>query len=90
VRFLDPMVAEISRRSPNPRELSLKMENDAGRREEVYVKKEDLIAHLAGMGERELSIFTPLGFSPPPSVIAGGVPSSNAGAVEINFDEWEK
>ncbi|WP_394832905.1 hypothetical protein LVJ94_41030 [Pendulispora rubella] len=90
VRFLGPMVAEISRRSPNPRELSLKMENDAGRREEVYVKKEDLIAHLSGMGERELSIFAPLGFSPPPSAIAGGVSSNNANAVEIHFDDWEK
>jgi len=102
VRFLGPMVAEISRRSPSPRELSLKVENDAGRREEIYVKKEDLIAHLAGMGERELSVFSPLGFSPPPFSPApsssssgggssgGGANPSAAGSVEIHFDEWEK
>ncbi|WP_394826154.1 hypothetical protein [Pendulispora albinea] len=96
VRFLGPMVAEIARRSPNPRELSLKMENDAGRREEVYVKKEDLIAHLAGMGERELSVFAPLGFSLPliSSVIVDERGRSSAPglavAEEIHFDDWEK
>ncbi|HWL85792.1 MAG TPA: hypothetical protein VNO21_08325 [Polyangiaceae bacterium] len=88
VRFLGPMVAEISRRSPNPHELSLKVENDAGRREEIYVKKEDLMANLGGLGERELSIFAPLGFSPAPESTTAAR-TSDASEV-IHFDEWEK
>jgi len=96
VRFLGPMVSEIARRSPNPLEFSLKVENDAGRREEIYVKKEDLIAHLSGMGERELSVFAPLGFSPSLSAAPGGENGSGVGAgptgssEEIHFDDWEK
>lgn len=35
-----PMVAEIARRSPTPRELSLKLEHDDGRREERYLDRQ--------------------------------------------------
>jgi hypothetical protein len=34
------MVAEIARRSPTPRELSLKLEHDDGRREERYLDRQ--------------------------------------------------
>ncbi len=94
VRFLGPMVAEIARRSPNPRELSLKVENDADRREEIDGKKEDLVAHLAGLGERELALFAPLGFSPQTPPIEAGPRPSEPSVSEvsevIHFDEWEK
>ena len=42
-----PVVAEIARRSPSPRELSLKVEHPDGRREERYVRKSTLAAFIA-------------------------------------------
>jgi len=90
VRFLAPTVNEIARRSPNPMEFSLKTESDAGRREEIYVRKEDLLARLGPLSERERGIFAPLGLVP-------GAPRLDPGASvivdeveEIHFDEWEK
>jgi hypothetical protein len=44
-----PVVAEISRRSSSPRELSLKLEHSDGRREEIYLKKDQLAAHLQAL-----------------------------------------
>src|SRR5262249_14288004 len=49
VRILSPTVAEVARRSPNPQELSLKIEHDGGRREEIYVKKADLVDKLEAL-----------------------------------------
>jgi hypothetical protein len=54
-------VNEIARRSPNASELSLKLENDGGKREEIYVKKEDLAAQLDALGPQEKALFSPLG-----------------------------
>lgn len=44
-----PIVAEIARRSPSPRELSLKVEHSDGRREERYVKRSTLAGFLEGL-----------------------------------------
>jgi len=52
-----PVVAEIGRRSPSPRELSLKLEHSDGRREEIYLKKEQLAAHLTGLEKDMLERF---------------------------------
>jgi hypothetical protein len=52
-----PVVAEIARRSPSPRELSLKLEHSDGRREEIYLKKEQLAAHLSGLEKEMLDRF---------------------------------
>jgi hypothetical protein len=60
IKLLAPTVGEISRRSPNPAELSLKMETEGGRREEFYVKKADLVAKLEGLGTDERKLFSPL------------------------------
>jgi hypothetical protein len=60
LRLLTPTVNEIARRSPNASELSLKTEDDSGRREEIYVKKDDLAAHIEPLGEREKMLFLPL------------------------------
>jgi hypothetical protein len=60
LRLLSPTVNEIARRSPNASELSLKTEDDSGRREEIYAKKEDLAAHIEPLGEREKALFLPL------------------------------
>jgi hypothetical protein len=60
LRLLAPTVNEIARRSPNAGELSLKTEDDTGRREEIYVKKDELAAHIEPLGEREKALFLPL------------------------------
>jgi hypothetical protein len=60
VKLFAPIVGEIAKRSPNPAELSLKQENDAGRREEVYVKKQDLMGKLAALDEQGRAVFAPL------------------------------
>jgi hypothetical protein len=67
-----PIVSEIVRRSPSPRELSLKIEHSDGRREEIYLKKDQLVGHVAALepAMREhfarLDIF-PKGTPAPPS-----------------------
>jgi hypothetical protein len=61
VGVIAPVVAEIARRSPNAHELSLKMENDAGRREEIYLRKAQLISSLASVAPKARRVFDPLG-----------------------------
>lgn len=60
IRSFAHTIAEVARRSPNKEELSLKRESDGGAREELYVKKRDLIAKLAGLTLTEREIFAPL------------------------------
>jgi len=68
-----PIVSEIVRRSPSPRELSLKIEHSDGRREELYLKKDQLAGHLASLEPpmREhfarLDIFPKTGTPAPPN-----------------------
>jgi hypothetical protein len=64
IRMMAPVVAEISKRSPNPAELSLKVENDTGRREEIYVRKADLLAKLEPLSPAERRVFEPFGIFP--------------------------
>jgi hypothetical protein len=64
IKYMAPTVSEISKRSPNPMEYSLKVESDAGRREEIYVKKEDLLAKLMSLGEKERAVFAGFGLVP--------------------------
>ena len=52
---------EVVRKSPNANELSLKREGDGGRREELYLKREQLIATLAALPHERRGIFAPLG-----------------------------
>lgn len=61
VGVIAPMVAEVSRRSPNAHELSLKVENDAGRREELYLRKAQLVSALASVAPKARGVFDPLG-----------------------------
>ncbi len=70
IKMLAPTVAEIARRSPNQQELSLKIEHDGGRREEIYVKKQDLVAKLIPLAPPEIQVFAPLALGQAePSVI---------------------
>jgi hypothetical protein len=61
VDLFAPTVADVSRRSPRPRELSLKAETDAGRREELYLRKEGLLLAIGALSPRERRLFAPLG-----------------------------
>lgn len=64
VEMLAPLAQEIDRRSPNRHELSLKVEHADGRREEIYLKKEDLGQPLAGLPLPLWKIFGRLGVLP--------------------------
>jgi len=77
VAMFAPTVREIAKRSPNEHELSLKMEHDGGRREEVYLRKETLVNALQPLPAQGRAVFAPLGLdswvpamttAPPPVV----------------------
>ncbi len=88
VSLFAPTVAEIAARSPNPHELSLKRETDEGKREELYLRRDDLhkkMEPLPGNGRR---IFGPLGLeawmpgvtqAPPPVSTAQFPPPASVG-----------
>jgi hypothetical protein len=78
IKLLAPTVAEISKRSPNVSELSLKAETDNGRREEFYVKKADLVSKLDGLGTDERRLFAPLGIDNGERKTATSVPDDAA------------
>ncbi|MBI5531352.1 MAG: hypothetical protein HY898_01460 [Deltaproteobacteria bacterium] len=63
VEMLAPVLAEVDRRSPNPEELSLKVENERGRREEIYVRKGDLIAKLESLPAESRAVLDRLGLT---------------------------
>ena len=60
IKMMAPTVAEIARRSPNQQELSLKIEHDGGRREEIYVKKAELVSKLIPLAPPEVQVFAPM------------------------------
>jgi len=64
VDTLAPLAQEISRRSPNRHELSLKVEHGDGRREEIYLKKDELAEPIAGLPAPVWKIFSRLGVLP--------------------------
>jgi hypothetical protein len=66
-----PIVGEIARRSPAPRELSLKLEHEDGRREEIYLKKDQLASYLVGLDPEVLEQFGRLEILPKVEVHAG-------------------
>ena len=77
VTMFAPTVREIAKRSPNEFELSLKQENDGGRREEIYLRKEQLVSKLQPLSSIGREVFAPLGLdswvpglttAPPPVV----------------------
>ncbi len=64
VEQLAPLAAEVARRSPNRTELSLKVDRGDGRREELYVRKEDLARPLLELPEPVRARFSPLAIFP--------------------------
>ncbi len=67
VRYLAPTILEIDARSPAPLELCLKIEHDGGRREEIYIQKEDLVRQIGKLPGPRQALFTPLGINPQPA-----------------------
>lgn len=60
-----PIALAVAQHSPNPQELSLKVESDEGRREEIYLRKQELIEMVAPLPEEKRALFRPLEFLPP-------------------------
>jgi hypothetical protein len=84
---LEPIAREVSRHSPNPAELSLKLERDDGRREELYLNKAELIEKVTPLPQEAQELFYKLAFMPAPptptpsrpppaSMPPGGTPSA--------------
>lgn len=85
VSMFAPTVREIAKRSPNEFELTLKVEGDGGRREEMYLRKEVLVGTLQPLPARGREVFAPLGLdswvpsmtaAPPPASVRPAPPSS--------------
>ncbi|MBX3188791.1 MAG: hypothetical protein KF819_17365 [Labilithrix sp.] len=79
VTMFAPTVREIAKRSPNEFELSLKQETEGGRREELYLRKEQLTSKLHPLSSVGREVFAPLGLdswvpgvtTAPPPVVSG-------------------
>ena len=61
VAMFAPTVREVAKRSPNEHELSLKIEHEGGRREEIYLRKESLVNALHPLPASGRQVFAPLG-----------------------------
>lgn len=78
---LRPIAAQVDQHSPNDQELSLKIQRDDGRREEIYLAKAELRGLVEGLPEEALQLFDGLAFLPrkkptiPPAVPPLAVPT---------------
>lgn len=61
---LEPIASEVSRHSPNPNELSLKLEREGGRREELYLRKTELVQMVTPLPPTAQDLFARLCFLP--------------------------
>lgn len=61
IAMFAPLVTEVAERSPNAHELSLKIEHESGRREEIYLKRDELLKKLQPLPAAGREIFAPLG-----------------------------
>jgi hypothetical protein len=59
IKMFAPIVSEIARRSSNSLELSLKHEHENGRREEIYLRKQDLVKRIEPLSAPARSLFAP-------------------------------
>lgn len=71
---LAPIAQQVSAHSPNPSELSLKIEADGGRREEIYLRKQELIDMVAELPDEAKTLFEGLAFLPRKPTIPPAVP----------------
>lgn len=75
---LAPIAAQVDAHSPNPEELSLKIQNADGRREELYLRKQELVELVAPLPPEAQTLFAHLCFlpaNPPPAVPPLAVPT---------------
>jgi hypothetical protein len=87
VTMFAPTVREIAKRSPNEFELSLKQEAEGGRREEIYLRKEQLVSKLQPLSSIGREVFAPLGLdswvpgltTAPPPVVSVIPPAPHSG-----------
>jgi len=61
VKTFAPLVEEITQRSPSEQELSLKLEDDHGKREELYLRRDELLKKLQPLNAEGRGVFAPLG-----------------------------
>lgn len=61
VKVFAPTVEAITQRSPSPQELSLKKEHEDGRREELYLRRDELLKKLQPLHADGRAVFAPLG-----------------------------
>ncbi len=71
VALYAPIVREIVKRSPSQHEMSLKLEHEDGRREEIYLRKDELAELIGGLDDVMLATFAPLDIFPEVQVEAG-------------------
>lgn len=64
VTRMAPTAGLVSAHSPNPSELSLKVQRDGGRREEIYLSKQELVDMVAPLPPEAQQLFVPLQFLP--------------------------
>jgi hypothetical protein len=63
LQTIAPTVKEIARRSLTPSELVLKRQLGDGRREEIFVSREELRQKLAPLNDEQRALFAPLGLN---------------------------
>jgi len=80
VDIYGPLVTEIARRSPSDVELSLKREHEGGRREEIYLRRDELVAKLEALPADGRAVFAPLG-------LEGWLPSATMAPPPIESDD---
>jgi hypothetical protein len=61
VKVFAPTVEQVIQRSPSAQELSLKKQHDDGRREEIYLRREELLLTLSPLNAEGRGVFGPLG-----------------------------
>ena len=71
---LAPIAEQVALHSPNPAELSLKIEGDDGRREEIYLRKDELTEMIASLPLEAQQLFDPLGLRAAKRSVPPGVP----------------
>jgi len=63
IQTIAPTVQEIGKRSLSPTELVLKRQLDSGRREEIFISRDELRAKLAPLTDAQRPLFAPLGLA---------------------------
>lgn len=89
VRYLAPTIQEIDARSPAPRELCLKLEHEGGRREEIYIQKDDLVQQISKLPASGQALFTPLGINPQPARSPAGSKPAAPDPEHLDDDEFD-